>query len=56
MMGTRGRYLDKWSSLTTWADQEPPVDGDTVIIPFGQSVVLDESPPKLFVLLVQVRA
>lgn len=35
-------------------EQEPPVEGDTVVIPFGQSVLLDESPPKLFLLLVQV--
>jgi hypothetical protein len=45
----------QWSSLTTWANQEPPLAGDTVVIPFGQSVLLDESPPKLFLLLVQVR-
>lgn len=30
------------------------MEGDTVVIPFGQSVLLDESPPKLFLLLVQV--
>jgi hypothetical protein len=47
------RYLDKWSALTTWRFQEPPVDGDTVVIPQGQAVLLDVSPPKLFFLLIQ---
>jgi hypothetical protein len=47
------RYLDRWSALTTWRYQEPPVDGDTVIIPQGQAVLLDVSPPRLFFLLIQ---
>ena len=33
---TMFRYLDRWSALTTWQFQEPPVEGDTVIIPVGQ--------------------
>jgi hypothetical protein len=47
------RYLDRWSSLTTWKYQEPPVDGDTVVIPAGQSVLLDVNTPILFLLLIQ---
>ena len=33
---TAFRYLDRWSALTTWQYQEPPVEGDTVVIPPGQ--------------------
>ncbi len=29
-------YIDKWSALTSWKNQEPPVDGDVVWIPDGQ--------------------
>ena len=47
------RYIDKWSSLTTWLNNEPPVDGDFVVVPDGQAVEMDVSPPKLSVLLVQ---
>jgi len=46
-------YLDKWSALTTWLDNEPPVDGDTVIVPLGQAILVDVSPPELFLVLVQ---
>jgi hypothetical protein len=47
------RYLDRWSAVTTWADQEPPVEGDTVIVPAGQAILVDVSPPRLFLVLVQ---
>ena len=47
------RYLDRWSAKNTWAYDEPPLAGDTVIIPQGQTVLMDVSPPQLFVLLVQ---
>jgi len=47
------RYLDRWSAVTTWANSEPPVDGDTVFVPDGQSVLLDVPSPKLYLLLVQ---
>jgi hypothetical protein len=46
-------YLDKWSDLTTWQDNEPPGEGDTVVVPRGQAVLVDVSPPKLFLVLVQ---
>lgn len=47
------RYLDRWSALATWPNEEPPVDGDFVVIPEGQAVLLDSSTPVLSVLLVQ---
>ena len=42
-----------WSALTTWLNQEPPITGDFVMIPDGQTVLLDVSPPELFFLLVE---
>lgn len=47
------RYLDRWSLVNTWQDDEPPVDGDSVVIPPDQVVLMDISPPKLKLLLVQ---
>ena len=51
-IGTRFRYLDRWSAVNTWLDDEPPIEGDFVTIPEDQSILLDESPPKLLYLLV----
>ena len=47
------RYLDRWSAINTWAYDEPPLAGDTVIIPQGQTILMDVSPPLIFALLVQ---
>jgi hypothetical protein len=46
-------YIDKWSALTSWKNQEPPVDGDFVWIPDGQVILLDENTPKLLFVLVE---
>lgn len=46
-------YLDKWSELTTWLNDEAPGEGDTVIVPAGQAILVDISPPRLFLVLVQ---
>lgn len=40
-------YIDKWSALTSWRNQEPPVDGDVVWIPDGQVILLDVDTPLL---------
>eukprot|EP00595_Chromulina_sp_UTEXLB2642_P001523 CAMPEP_0196766926 /NCGR_PEP_ID=MMETSP1095-20130614/32902_1 /TAXON_ID=96789 ORGANISM="Chromulina nebulosa, Strain UTEXLB2642" /NCGR_SAMPLE_ID=MMETSP1095 /ASSEMBLY_ACC=CAM_ASM_000446 /LENGTH=2258 /DNA_ID=CAMNT_0042131985 /DNA_START=2674 /DNA_END=9450 /DNA_ORIENTATION=- len=45
--------MDKWSELTTWKNQNLPVDGDFVWIPDGQSIVLDVDTPLLEFLLIQ---
>lgn len=47
------RYLDRWSHLTSWLRDEPPLDGDSVIIPPDQAILMDMSPPRLFLLLIQ---
>lgn len=49
----RFRYLDRWSALSTWGGGPLPKSGDSVVIPYGQSVLLDVSPPRLYLLLVQ---
>eukprot|EP00049_Salpingoeca_infusionum_P016727 m.345219 g.345219 ORF g.345219 m.345219 type:complete len:3928 (+) comp16139_c0_seq5:247-12030(+) len=50
---TRFRYLDRWSERNTWLNDEPPVEGDFVVIPPDQAILLDESTPQLLLLLVQ---
>jgi hypothetical protein len=45
-------YLDRWSSLTTWANREAPADGDTVIVPKGQAILVDINTPKLFLVVI----
>eukprot|EP00038_Savillea_parva_P003003 m.119932 g.119932 ORF g.119932 m.119932 type:complete len:4300 (+) comp11038_c0_seq7:960-13859(+) len=47
------RFLDKWSAVNTWLNDEPPIDGDSVVIPIDQTILLDVQPPRLFLLLVQ---
>ncbi|EDQ93048.1 uncharacterized protein MONBRDRAFT_22411 [Monosiga brevicollis MX1] len=49
----RFRYMDRWSQVNTWVNDEPPIEGDTVVIPADQVVLMDVTPPKLFLLLVQ---
>jgi len=56
-------YIDKWSARTTWGGNSPPtgcgswhVDKqctETVIIPEGQVVLLDQSLPRFYLLLIQ---
>jgi len=51
--GTRYRYLDRWSLLDTWANQEPPIEDALVSIPQGQAILLDEDTPILLILTVE---
>ena len=48
----RFRYLDRWSQRNTWLNDEPPGDGDTVVVPEDQTLLLDVQPPRLFALIV----
>jgi len=50
---TTFQYIDKWSNIYSWLDSEPPVDGDSVIVPQGQSILLDQDSPLLFFVLIQ---
>ena len=49
----RYTYIDLWSRMSTWGGTELPIEGDSVVIPVGTSVLLDISPPKLYVLVIQ---
>ncbi|XP_071488092.1 fibrocystin-L-like [Diadema antillarum] len=46
-------YIDVWSSIYTWGGNNPPVEGDFVIVPAGQTLLLDVTTPILSVLLIQ---
>ena len=46
-------YVDLWSSRFTWGGEEPPQEGQFVVIPRGQTLVLDTVTPVLAYLLVQ---
>ena len=46
-------YIDLWSSVWTWGGGPLPVEGDLVVIPKGQTVLLDTDTPVLKMLLIQ---
>ena len=46
-------YVDLWSSRFTWGNQDPPREGEFVVVPRGQTLVLDTVTPILSYLLVQ---
>ena len=45
-------YADKWSSTLTWGGAPPPQEGDSAVLVKGRNIILDESPPRLFFLVV----
>ena len=47
------RYLDRWSNPATWNFEDYPGFNDSVHIPEGQSVLLDQSTPVLYLLLIE---
>ena len=46
-------YVDLWSSPFTWKNLTLPVEGDFVVVPKGQTLVLDLKTPILSLILVQ---
>lgn len=52
--GLTWSYIDLWSAVTTWGGDRAnmPGVGDSVTITQGQYIVLDISPPSLFLLIV----
>ena len=47
------QYVDLWSSVYTWGGTSLPVEGDFVIVSYGQVLVLDIKTPILKILLIQ---
>ena len=48
-------YIDRWSSPYTWGcsdDSCKPQDGEIIVIPAGQVILLDETTPHLAVLII----
>ncbi|KAL3886657.1 hypothetical protein ACJMK2_026637 [Sinanodonta woodiana] len=46
-------YVDRWSSSFTWGGGPLPAAGEMVIIPKGQTILLDTDTPVLSMLLIQ---
>ena len=46
-------YSELWSSTTTWGGEVPPRAGETVWIPTGMNVILDQATPLLNLILIE---
>ena len=46
-------YVDLWSSQFSWQNNPPPIEGDFVVIPKGQTLLLDTITPVLSYLLIK---
>ncbi|XP_070248855.1 fibrocystin-L [Myotis yumanensis] len=46
-------YVDAWSSNCSWGGEATPEEGSLVVIPKGQTVLLDQNTPILKMLLIQ---
>ncbi|KAL3886654.1 hypothetical protein ACJMK2_026634, partial [Sinanodonta woodiana] len=46
-------YVDRWSSLYSWGGGPLPAAGEMVVIPKGQTILLDIDTPVLSMLLIQ---
>ena len=45
--------MDRWSSSATWGGEVPPRDGDTVYVPAGMTLLVDQSTPLLNSIIVE---
>lgn len=46
-------YGYRWSDESTWGGDFPPTDGDTVYVPPGMVLIVDQTTSKLFLILVE---
>lgn len=46
-------YIDRWSDSSSWKNGEKPVEGDIVWVPYGQTLLLDESTPIILFLFIE---
>ena len=47
------QYIDVWSSPYTWGYKPPPGKGDAVVIPKGQTILLDMDTPVFSILVIR---
>jgi hypothetical protein len=45
--------MDRWSSSATWGGEVPPREGDTVYVPPGMTLLVDQSTPYLNTIIVE---
>jgi hypothetical protein len=45
--------MDRWSSTATWGGEVPPRDGDTVYVPPGMTLLVDQSTPFINAIIVE---
>ena len=54
MQGNEYIYANFWSDIDTWVGEFPPVDGDSIVVPAGQTLIVDiDVSPKLQAVIVQ---
>lgn len=46
-------YGYRWSDESTWGGDFPPTEGDTVYVPEGMVLIVDQSTPPLQLILVE---
>lgn len=46
-------YIDRWSDPQTWGGESPPRKGDSVHVPKGQTLLVDQSTPELYAVVVE---
>lgn len=45
-------YMDRWSDTDTWGGEAVPREGDTVYVPKGMTLLVDQSTPILDTVIV----
>lgn len=46
-------YAYRWSDTLTWGGDLAPIDGDTVYVPAGMVLLVDQTTPNLYLILVE---
>ena len=46
-------YVDRWSDANTWGGDAAPIDGDSVYVPRGMTLLVDQSTPLMFSIIVE---
>lgn len=47
------QYVDLWSRYSSWGGNPPPIEGDTIWIQTGRTLMLDYSTPKFYFVLIE---